>query len=256
MVASRRQRKTKMKKIELLVTVALAACVAAAMPTEAEMSKASKEEQKAFRKRLEEERAKNAFESSALVVGKLDKIVLPSVSFKPPTTLADAVKFLNEASMQYDFGPNKKGVKFVLAIDDDPPPAIPRISAKNMKLRDLLQLIVKLAKCDYSVEGDIVRIVRSAVADKMDKIMVPSATIKPPATLIDAVEMLRELSLKHDPSQNNKGIAFILTDVTNPPKMPKIVVNKIKFKDLLKLIVDVVGYAYAIEGDVVRIYKK
>ena len=158
MVAARRQRKTTMKKIELLVTVALAACAVAAMPTEAEMSKASKEVQEAFRKRLEEERAKNAFESSALVVGKLDKIVLPSVSFKPPTTLADAVKFLNEASVQYDFGPNKKGVKFVLAIDDDPPPAIPRISAKNMKLRDLLQLIVDVVGYAYAIEGDVVRI--------------------------------------------------------------------------------------------------
>lgn len=209
-----------------------------------------------FRKRLEEERAKNVFESSALVAGKLDKIVLPSVSFKPPSTLADAVKFLNEASVQYDFGPTKKGVKFVLSIGDDAPPAIPRISAKNMTLRDLLKLIVKLVKCDYSVEGDVVRIVRSVVADKMDKIMVPTATIKPPATLIDAVGLLRELSWKYDPSKNNKGISFILADGTNPPQMPKIVVNNIKFKDLLKLIVDSVGYAYSIEGNVVSIYKK
>ena len=209
-----------------------------------------------FRKRLEEERAKNIFESSALVAAKLDKIVLPSVSFKPPATLADVVKFLNEASVQYDFEPNKKGVKFVLSIGDDTPPAIPRISAKNMRLRDLLQLIGKIVKCDYSVEGDVVKIVRSVVADKMDKIMVPSATIKPPATLVDAVQILRELSWKYDPSKNNKGLAFILADATNPPKMPKIAVNNIKFKDLLKLIVDSVGYAYAIEGDVVRIYKK
>ena len=209
-----------------------------------------------FRKRLEEARAKNVFESSALVVGKLDKIVLPSVSFKPPATLADVVKFLNEASVQYDFGPNKKGVKFVLSIGADTPPAIPRISAKNMRLRDLLQLIGKIVKCDYNVEGDVVKIVRSVVADKMAKIIVPSATIKPPATLVDAVQILRELSWKHDPSKNNKGISFILADATNPPKMPKIVVNNINFKDLLKLVVDSVGYAYAIEGDVVRIYKK
>ena len=144
-VASRQLRKVKMnKKIQILAMAALVAFTTAAMPTEAE--------------RLEGARAKNVSASSALVAAKLDKIVLPSVSFKPPATLADAVKFLNEASVQYDSGPDKKGVKFVLSIGDDTPPAIPRIYAKNMRLRDLLQLIVKIAKCDYSVEGDVVRI--------------------------------------------------------------------------------------------------
>ena len=40
------------------------------------------------------------------------------------------------------------------------------------------------------------------------------------------------------------------------PAVPKIVANNLKLRDLLRLVVDSVGYDYKVEGEVVEIFRK
>ena len=240
------------KKIQMLAMAALAACASAAMPTEAEMSKASKEVQEALKAKI-----------AAWQKGDLSDSDLAALMFMNADKFKDEAR--HYACLQAAFA--------AAARADDAAFAAKALSRIFMETKDFTPALEEklidrtLAKMGAKeaasfrkrLEEERAKNVFESsvlVAGKLDKIVLPSVSFKPPATLFDAVEHLRELSWKYDPSKNNKGIAFILTGVTNPPKMPKIVTNNIKLRDLLKLVVDSVGYAYAIEGDVVRIYKK
>ena len=88
--------------------------------------------------------------------------------------------------------------------------------------------------------------------------MLPVISIKRPATLVDAVNLLRDLSRKYDTAQNGKGVDFMLNipDGEKPPAVPIINTRNIRLGDALKLIVRCVGYDFKEENGIVIVFKK
>jgi len=135
-------------KVKEMALAALVASSAVAMPTDGELSS-----------RLSIERgkikvaAKSVTDANARVIARMRQIVIPSLSFKPPMTLADAVAFLNQAGKEYD--PWKEGVKIVLkTAEGESVPAVPRIRTNNISFYDALQLVARITGYDFEVRDD------------------------------------------------------------------------------------------------------
>ena len=98
----------------------------------------------------------------------------------------------------------------------------------------------------------------SATKSELDDIMLPVISIKRPATLVDAVNLLRDLSRKYDTAQNGKGVDFMLNipDGEKPPAVPIINTRNIRLGDALKLIVRCVGYDFKEENGIMIVFKK
>ena len=228
-----------------------------------------------LRRRLMIERAKVVgakpiSDTTAATIALLRLTVIPSVAMKPPATLVDAIEFLRKASKDYAVSNGDgKSVSFISDMDGvQKIPAMPAIAASNVTLYDTLKLIVDSVGFDFKVEGGIVYVFRkigggtpegTSTVKKMKRLMLPSITIKPPATLADAVELLRTLSVQFDfPDSKKKGVEFILKigKDEKPPAVPRITAKNLLLYDALDLITKATGYAFEVKGDVVIIFKK
>ena len=236
------------------------------------LEKAGAEKSKAFLRDLEVERAKIVYampisDAVAAIIAKMKMTIVPSVTFKPPTTLADAVAFLNKASREYDPSDSQmKGVRFVLAPKDAKElTKVPMIRTKNISLYSLLKLVVDAVGYDFEVHDDIVYIFKNrngatpaddVVVARMKQIMLPTLNIKPPATLKDVVEFLRKASKEHDPRKD--GVNFLLktADGEPVPAVPRIRANNISVYSALDLVLGAVHYDFEVKGDSVVIFRK
>ena len=231
------------------------------------------EKSKGFRRKFEVERAKIVYatpisDAAAATIAKMKTIVVPSVSFRPPTTLADAVAFLSKASKEYDSSDSAvKGVRFWLFSKEDGRelPKVPMIRTNNIRLYDLLVLVVDAVGCDFEVKGDVVLIFRNAkdvapsdnvAVARMKQIRLPLLDVKPMTPLKDVLEVLRRDSKVYDPRK--VGVNFVL-EMPNGEPMPA--VQKIRANDLsvyfaLDLIVGASGCDFKAKGNDVVIFKK
>ena len=228
-----------------------------------------------LRRRLMIERAKVVgakpiSDTTAAAIAHLRLTVIPSVVMKPPATLVDAIEFLRKASMDYGVSTgNGRSVSFIIDMDGiQKIPVMPAIAASKLTLYDTLKLVVDSVGFDFKVEGGIVYVFRkigggtpegTATVTKMKRLMLPSITIKPPATLADAVALLRTLSVQYDFSDSKKkGMDFILKvgKGEKPPVVPRITAKNLLLYDALDLITKATGYAFEVKGDVVIIFKK
>ena len=214
--------------------------------------------------------SKSVKDSDARVIAKMRWIMLPSISFKPPATLADAVDFLRQASVDFDVdvpGAKSKGVNFFLRLDRHAPgaPVMPRLAANNIRLFDMLKLVVDAVGYDFKVADGIVVIFKkedaptSPLIGKMKQIMLPSISFKPPATLADAVDLLRQVSVDFDvPGAKSKGVNFLLNvpKGEKPPAMPVISAKNLKLYDAIDLCCRATGYDFREKGEVVEIFRK
>ena len=237
------------------------------------LEKADPAKSQVFLRDLEVARAKIVYvtpisDAAAATIAKMKTIVVPSVSFKPPTTLADAVAFLNKASKEYDSSDSAvKGVRFYLSSKEDGRelPKVPMIRTNNIRLYDLLILVVDAVGYDFEVKGDVVLIFRNvkdvapsdnvAVA-RMKQIRLPMLDVQPMTPLKDVLELLHRDSKVHDPRK--VGVNFVL-EMPNGEPMPA--VQKIRANDLsvyfaLDLIVGASGCDFKVKGDSVVIFKK
>ena len=228
-----------------------------------------------FRGRLEIERARIACarpvsDAAAVTVAKLRMTMIPSVTMRPPATLADALALLRNVSKDYDVSKtSEKGVNFLLQTDGlGKMPVMPAISANNLSLYEMLKLVVESVGFDFKVEDSVVYVFRKigggtpggeSVVAKMKRLELPSLSIKPPATLADAVALLRTLSVQYDFSDSKKkGMDFILKvgKGEKPPVVPRITAKNLRLYDALDLLTKATGYAFEVKDDVVIIFKK
>lgn len=109
----------------------------------------------------------NTAESSKLksisksVEKRMKEMILPSVSFRPPETIIDAVGFFKKASIDLDRSESsvdQRGFQFILQLDKaadgaaGDAPVIPTIKASNISLWDALKLVCQSCKPAYRFE--------------------------------------------------------------------------------------------------------
>ena len=132
--------------------------------------KVDAEKLKDFPRALEVERTKIAratpvSDVTVATIAKMKMIWVPSMALKPPTTLVDAVAFLNKAGKEHD--PWKEGVKIVLKMaEGEPVPAIPRIRTNNISVYHAVELITRVTGYDFEVKDDSVVIFKKGGAAK------------------------------------------------------------------------------------------
>ena len=115
------------------------------------------------------------------------------------------------------------------------------------------------------------------VVKKMREIMIPEATFRPPATIIDAIRFFKEASITYDNSavpEAQRGLSFVLnlsansggrtenTEMLDPfgasvpvtnnvPVIPAMSARFISLYDILKLVCDVTGMKFKIRDHIV-----
>jgi Flp pilus assembly secretin CpaC len=112
---------------------------------------------------------------------KMKKIVIPEVTFRPPSTIIDVVRFFKEASIDYDdpeLPAAQRGVNFVLNLSADNArltvsgekvdlfaatasvtnsvPVVPAISARFFNLYDALKLVCDATQMKFTIRNGIV----------------------------------------------------------------------------------------------------
>lgn len=227
---------------------------------------------KGFPGALEVERAKIVYatpvsDAAATTIAKMKMIVVPSVSFKPPATLADAVAFMREKSKELDAsGGMAKGVNFLV----DPReakdlPKVPMIRTTNISLYELLKLVVDAVGYDFKVNDDIVIIVKNGngatqadnvVVARMKQIVLPTLSIKPPATLKDVLDLLRKASKEYDPRKEGVNFFLKIAEGGQVPAVPRIRAGKISVYNALDLVLESVDYDFEVKGECVVVFKK
>jgi len=130
-----------------------------------------------------------------VILQKMEKIVIPEVSFRPPATIIDAIDFFNQASREYDnpeLAVEKRGVNFVLKLASTQPaaasepsndpfaaaagvssvgsaamgaPVIPNISARFISLVESLKLVCDVTGMKYKVRGNVVMVMPQSEPD-------------------------------------------------------------------------------------------
>lgn len=228
---------------------------------------------KEFLARLEVERARMSYvtpvsDAMAATIAKLKMIVVPSVVMKQPATLGDAIALLRAKSKELDTaGGAAKGVKFVVDTKKGARdmPKVPMISVNNISLYDLLKMVVDSVGYDFKVNDDLVIVFENkngatasdqVVVARMKQIMLPSFSVKPPATLKDAVGFLRKASKDYDPRKDGVDIILKTAKGESVPAVPKISATDLSVYDALDLVTGAVGYGFAAKGDSVVVSKE
>jgi type II secretory pathway component GspD/PulD (secretin) len=136
---------------------------------------------------------------------RMQEMILPSISFRPPATIIDAVEFFTQASKDFDrpeIPVDQRGFNFVLQLDktltaggadagagqqqggnanafgaaaeDDAAagdvPVIPNVSASNVSLWEALSLVCKVIKPAYKfkVQGNVIMVMpKTMTTDEM-----------------------------------------------------------------------------------------
>lgn len=90
------------------------------------------------------------------LVGRMKRIVIPSFSFKPPATAAEAIEFFHDQSVEHDdptLPKGKRGIRFVLKAGDADKLAkmpFPKLAAKNLSLYNAFNLVCEVSGLTYS----------------------------------------------------------------------------------------------------------
>ena len=226
---------------------------------------------------------------SQMIEKRMKEIILPSISFRPPATIADAIEYFKQASYEFDrkdAPKDQRGVNIVLDISDmDDMPIIPKIGAKNISLWDALKLVCRMTKFkfqilegsvvmmmpegartrDYStpIDNDTEKAIVRMLEKRMKEIVLPSISFRPPATIADAMEYFRRASRDYDRSDvqsDHRGFDFVL-DLGRPidsdtemPLIPSVSAKNISLWVALKLVCRLTRFKFQIrEGSVVRV---
>ena len=120
---------------------------------------------------------------------RMKEMILPSISFRPPATIIDAVDFFRQASKDFDrpdIPADQRGFNFILTLDkaltggaapagdnnaesafgaapeedasNGAVPQIPTISASNLSLWEALQHVCKQVNFKFKVQGSVVMV--------------------------------------------------------------------------------------------------
>ena len=90
------------------------------------------------------------------LVGRMKRIVIPTISFTSKATVADAIEFIHNQSVEHDdpaLPSGKRGITFVLKAEDGESLAkkpMPRITTKEISLYDVFNLVCESAGLNYT----------------------------------------------------------------------------------------------------------
>jgi len=143
-----------------------------------------------------------------IISEKLQSIIIPEVSFRPPATIIDAVDFFKQASRDYDdpeIPVEQRGVNLVLKLGSNAPkeeaeeisndpfaaaadtipssggvPQIQAMSARFISLYDALKLVCDVTGMKFRVRGNIVMIV--PMNDPDDELITRAYNVLPTLT--------------------------------------------------------------------------
>lgn len=93
----------------------------------------------------------------------MQKIMLPSISFAPPSTIKDAMAFFQKASVELDnpeLPDEKRGLRFLVKSKNNSEkgdlPQIPKLSAQKINLYSALQLVCESVGYTFEVHNGCV----------------------------------------------------------------------------------------------------
>ena len=102
------------------------------------------------------------------------------------------------------------------------------------------------------------------IINRMKKMQVPCLSFKPPATIIDAVNLFRSISKEYDDSSlppEERGFNFVLrapsgkgAEVLSP--IPPTTLSDVSLYEALKRVCDSVGYVFKVRGQMVIVMHK
>lgn len=220
------------------------------------------------------------------MVERMKRIEIPVLDFKPPQTLPEAVGFFSKQSVEHDDpapSDGSRGISFLLK-GNLAGRAMPKIYAKNISFHDALDLVCQATDTAFSFmeAGSIVVVVIESTREediesgkgthdivhfrppvprtnaeiglvgRMKRIVIPSVSFKPPATVADAIEFFRQQSIEHDDPKlpsGKRGITFILKTGDNgslaKTALPKISAKEVSLYDIFNLVCEATGLKYS-----------
>ena len=216
-------------KIRLIAVTALVACLAVAMPTNDELEKANKEVQASLKTQIA------AWQGGDITDGDLAALMLMHASkfkgeaqhyaclqaaFAAAVRAGDAVLAANAiekiAASTKGFGLYRENALFSKAFG--------QMDAKKADdFRRRLELERAKVVCTKPVPD-----AAAATVVKLRTTMIPSVTIKPPATLKDVVAFLREVSKDYDPEKEGVNFLLKMAEGESVPVVPKIRANNLR----------------------------
>lgn len=221
------------------------------------------------------------------MVERMKRIEIPVLDFKPPQTLPDAVEFFRKQSVEHDDpapSDGSRGISFLLRGNNLVGRAMPKIYAKNISFHDALDLVCQATDTAFSFmgAGSIVFVVIESTREediesgkgthdivhfrppvpradaeiglvgRMKRIMIPSVSFKPPATVADAIEFFRKQSVEHDDPTlpaGKRGMNFILKTGDDgslaKTALPKISAKEISLYNIFNRVCEATGLKYS-----------
>jgi hypothetical protein len=204
-----------------------------------------------------------------IILKRMQSIVIPEMTFRPPATIVDGINFLNLASRDYDnpeIPLNQRGVNLILKLpisEYSAPgaiPVIPVMSARHLTLYDALKMVCDLTGMKFRISGNFVMVeprdatdaqvkspsdkARPAMHDqqpqrdeqilikKLKNIIIPEMTFRPPATIKDYLNFLKSASRDYDDPEiplDQRGVNVILE---LPPKAKIPVIQAMSARNL------------------------
>ena len=148
-----------------------------------------------------------------------------------------------------------------------------RVADLERQLADALRKNVELAKTVSSAQTaaeeaskELTQIMQEReIISRMKKMRLPHVSFKPPATIIDAIDLFRSMSKDYDDSDippEKRGFNFVLKvpqgqeGTADLPPIPTITATDISFYEMLKLVSDSVDYGFKVSGPVVMVMPK
>ena len=216
----------------------------------------------------------------------MKRIMIPVLDFKPPTTLPDVITYLRQQSIEHGDPTQPKGergIPFFLK-GNLAGRAVPKLLAKNISLYDALNLVCQSTGSTFFLQegtGKVVVVIESTRAEdlagngwshnirafrppvprthaeiglvgRMKRIVIPSFSFKPPATVAEAIEFFHDQSVEHDDPtlpKGKRGIRFVLkegdADKLAKTPLPKLTAKNLSLYNAFNLVCEVSGLTYS-----------
>ena len=240
-----------------------------------------------FRRSLTERLAEVGRSTAQIELAEhMKRIVIPVLDFKPPTILPDVITYLRQQSIEHGDPTQPKGERGIpfLLKGNLAGRAVPKLLAKNISLYDALNLVCQATGTSFFLQegtGKVIVVIESTRAEdlagngrshnirafrppvprthaeiglvgRMKRIVIPSFSFRPPATVADAIEYFRAQSVEHDDPtlpKDKRGIRFVLkgedADKLAKTPIPKLAAKNLSLYNAFNLVCEVSGLTYS-----------
>lgn len=241
----------------------------------------------AFRRSLTKHLAEIGSSTAQIELAEhMKRIMIPVLDFKPPTTLPDVITYLRQQSIEHGDPTQPKGERGIpfLLKGNLAERAVPKLLARNISLYDALNLVCQSTETSFSLlegTGKVIVEIESTRAEdlagagrshnirafrppvprthaeiglvgRMKKIVIPSFSFKPPATVADVIGFFHDQSVEHDDPtlpEGKRGIRFVLKGEDSgklaKTPVPKLAAKKLSLYNALDLVCNVTGLTYS-----------